>query len=353
LGLQARFGVEIYRVVYQSETPEPIPQAVQVSGLILVPDSKAPVYPWISLQHGTIVGDAEAPSAAPGEGLFEASQGFITIVSDYIGYGTSTDLLHPYVIEEAYADAGVDMLRAARSLAADQGWNLGPLFLKGYSEGGYATLALQKALETVYQGEFPLVASSAGAGPYDLETTGRILLDLPQTNPVNLPFVVMSFSRWKAQGNFDPESFFEVPVSVVAPLFEGSSRSEDVFKALPTETKKIFEARIVEDFVLDEPQLPEVQLFRSWLREESLLNQAWAPSVPTRLYHCTDDETVPVAASRLTFNAFKATQADSPVTLVEIASPKPERPYRHGSCPAIFSPLQWFSEILARQPAKL
>ena len=39
------------------------------------------------------------------------------------------------------------------------------LFLAGYSEGGYATLATQQLIEMAYQ-KLPLQGSSCGAGPY-------------------------------------------------------------------------------------------------------------------------------------------------------------------------------------------
>lgn len=349
LGPKAKNGIYIYGFTYVTTTPDPSPQSIKASGILIIPDSNAKVYPWISLQHGTIVSDADAPSVRPGEGVFEGAQGFVTVVMDYIGYGASKDIFHPYMIEQAYGDAGVDILKAARAFAATKQVKVGPLFLKGYSEGGYATLALQKALETKYPNEFQLVASAPSAGPYDLETTGRILLAKDKANPINIPFVLLSYARWKDQQKaFDPADFFAIPVETVNPLFSGAYTNEDVYKALPTATEELFKAATITDFVADEPQLPSVKLFRSWLVKESLHNQDWVPTTPTVFFHCTDDEAVPVEASRVTVAAFKAKNPNAQVVLQEIPSPEGSTPYTHVTCPAIYSPTLWFSRVLQK-----
>ena len=41
-------------------------------------------------------------------------------------------------------------------------------YLMGYSQGGWATLALLEALEKNYSSDFTVKAASGGAGPYDL-----------------------------------------------------------------------------------------------------------------------------------------------------------------------------------------
>ena len=48
------------------------------------------------------------------------------------------------------------------------------VYLAGYSQGGWATLALHEALEKDYPDEFNLKGSVCGAGPYDLNILFRI-----------------------------------------------------------------------------------------------------------------------------------------------------------------------------------
>jgi hypothetical protein len=96
LGLEARNGIRLFRVNYQSQISPDELRATAASGLVIVPDvSTTDELPRISLQHGTVASKKEAPSLNPSEGLYEASQGFVTSVMDYIGYGSSASEFHP------------------------------------------------------------------------------------------------------------------------------------------------------------------------------------------------------------------------------------------------------------------
>ncbi|MCK7491427.1 MAG: hypothetical protein MZW92_06745 [Comamonadaceae bacterium] len=64
------------------------------------------------------------------------------------------------------------MMRALRSWCSTHAINLdGRIFPAGYSEGGYATMAAQREIETLHAGEFAITASAPAAGPYDLSGT--------------------------------------------------------------------------------------------------------------------------------------------------------------------------------------
>ncbi|MES2746634.1 MAG: hypothetical protein V4655_14470 [Bdellovibrionota bacterium] len=348
IGIKARNGVSIYKVSYATESLDDT--SVNASGIIIIPDTKATVYPWVSIQHGTISAKAEAPSVSPFEGLAEASQGFVAVSADYIGYGDSSALPHPYIIAKGYQKPLVDLLRAARAIANEQDFDLGPLFLKGYSEGGYATLALQKAIETDYSNEFTIKASAPSAGPYDVELTGILNVEKPVVNPVNLPFVVLAYNYWLADGQFALNEIFLPPVATVEDALSGSYTSDQVFDILPSNTTELFQSSFVADFISPKPVLPNSQNLRALLRTQTLL-EGWIPQTPTRFYHCIDDNEIPVTVTERTVATFKALGAKS-ISSAIIPSPATGQPYLHGNCPAIFSPLQWFGEILSGATAQ-
>ncbi len=78
---------------------------------------------------------------------------------------------HPYLVKEPTVRSLVDNLYAVKELAASElpGMNLiNEYYLLGYSQGGWATLALDKALELDYSADFDLNGSACGAGPYDI-----------------------------------------------------------------------------------------------------------------------------------------------------------------------------------------
>lgn len=347
LGLKARNGIKLFRVSYQSQIAPGRPRPTEASGLVIIPDVPAQELPWISLQHGTVAGKKEAPSLSASEGLYEASQGYVTAVADYLGYGSSAALFHPYLIAEAYVPVGVDLLRATRSLAAQQKIELGPLFLRGYSEGGYATLALQKALETRYRKEFPLKGSAPAAGPYDIEIAATVSLSRPTTNAMISTFLVLAYDQWLAP-QIDLTTVFAIDADELQKLYNSGLSTAEILQGLPTETRKLVDGAFLDDFLSAQPTRYQARLIRHLLVDQSLTHDSWAPAVSTRFYHCVDDEIVSVKATEYALAHFAAIKADAPITSVIAASPDASHPYTHGTCPLIFASVAWFDELLAK-----
>ena len=180
----AQTGAHIYKLTYVSNDANKGSDTFNASGLLIVPysveDDANNSAPWVVLSHGTIVDNASAPTNNLGKGLLEASLGFITLVPDYIGFGESyssdpSTRIHPYIIGSSYASDGVNMMNAAKSVLSTMGITPGRLYLKGYSEGGYATLALQKELETNHSSTYTVTASAPSAGPYSTVGLGQQL----------------------------------------------------------------------------------------------------------------------------------------------------------------------------------
>jgi pimeloyl-ACP methyl ester carboxylesterase len=170
--LYVKSGVKVYKLTYKTKNTDD--QEITASGALIVPDTDQPVS-MISIQHGTITTDAEAPSnfgagtESATMGTLFGAVGYIISYPDYIGYGASANVPHPYEHRASLASASLDMLRAAREFIDNQNevkWNE-KLFIGGYSEGGFATMSLQKKIEEEASSEFNLVASSCGAGAYD------------------------------------------------------------------------------------------------------------------------------------------------------------------------------------------
>lgn len=142
-----QYDVAFYRILYNTTYKG---EAIEASGLLAVPLNTPSVPALLSAQHGTMFKESDAPSNFPatfsGFELFGAA-GYVAVVPDYIGYGASSDIFHPYYDEEHSARAVVDMLKAAKYLLQQEEIATnGNLFLVGYSEGGYVTLAAQKEI---------------------------------------------------------------------------------------------------------------------------------------------------------------------------------------------------------------
>lgn len=345
-GRDALNGISIYRVTYQTVTPDRIPFPIKASGLIIVPDKVSSRLPWISLQHGTVIPKGDAPSLKPLEGIYEASQGFVTLVPDYLGYGESARILHPYLQKDGYGRSGVDFLRAAQSFAKERKIELDALFLQGYSEGGYATLALQKALETTYAGEFPLRASSPNAGPYDMEALALNGLAAETQNPVSTAFITISYARW---GKYPVplDAIFNYDLGILNRLVRTEKFDPKVIEKLPNRTGEFLKADFLEDFLMAKPKSKAAHNLRRLFVESSLNRDAWSPQIPTRFHHCVDDEVISVEFTRQIVAHLKKVGPSAPVSSVLIESPDAKNPYQHGTCPLIGAPVAWFKELLA------
>lgn len=176
-----KYDIKAYKIVYKTKNTDGT--EVQASGALLIPTTTEAV-PLISQQHGTIRSDADAPSNY-GTGsesysiasLF-ASNGYIIACPDYIGYGTSKNIVHPYEHRESLAQASLDMIRASAEFIQQEkvNWNK-KLMITGYSQGGFATMSLQKKIEEQFPNEFNLVASSCGAGAYNKTAFMKYLMN--------------------------------------------------------------------------------------------------------------------------------------------------------------------------------
>lgn len=185
-----RQGIKVRRLVYKTKNWDGTD--LSASGLLITPTTTTAV-PMISAQHGTIYSDAEAPSyygtasEAYQFGSLFAAYGYILVCPDYIGFGESKNVFHPYEHRATYASASLDMLRAAREYIQSDAsikWD-NRLFLSGYSAGGKATLSLYKKMQDEVPTEFNLRAVSCGAGAYDKTNFTLAVVGKPSSGQVN------------------------------------------------------------------------------------------------------------------------------------------------------------------------
>jgi hypothetical protein len=195
------------------------------SGGIMVPSGSDPACtgprPVLLYAHGTSV-DKNKNMASPQEGeaalvaAIYAAQGYIVVAPNYAGYEASTLPYHPYLNLQQQAQDVVDALTAARKGFAAAGANAGPaLFVAGYSQGGFVSMAAQRKLQL---DGTPVTAGAHSSGPYALGQFG----DAVYAGNVNLgatqflPLLNTSFQR--AYGNMysSPSDLYEAPYASYA-----------------------------------------------------------------------------------------------------------------------------------------
>lgn len=148
----ARNAVRLYRITYNSVIPEMGNKPTLTSGLLAVPDTDGKSFPMVSYQHGTVYGRQEVPSFAdqsPETQLMIAQfagQGYLVIGADYFGLGMSNEP-EGYMVKGSHQQATYDLLMASRAVLANMKVSSNRLFLAGWSQGGFVTMAFLEKLE--------------------------------------------------------------------------------------------------------------------------------------------------------------------------------------------------------------
>jgi pimeloyl-ACP methyl ester carboxylesterase len=138
------------------------PAPTIATGNVSVPRKAGPLA-TVAYLHGTSVSFYDAPSnpsvagqleergesfdGPPSSAIF-AGAGFIDAAPDYLGLGDSTVPRHRSFHAATEASSSVDLLAASREVLRSLRVRRGDqLFTFGFSQGGHAALALQRALE--------------------------------------------------------------------------------------------------------------------------------------------------------------------------------------------------------------
>jgi fermentation-respiration switch protein FrsA (DUF1100 family) len=290
------YDVVNHRLTYR--TTDARGSEIVASALVSVPvkaaGAKSPV---LGYQHATIARDAEAPSnhaTADEAAVVFASLGFIVVTADYVGYGVSKGAPHPYLLSAPSAAAVVDLLTAAstwrsRNRVADNG----QLFLAGYSEGGYATVAAHRALQAAGSAQLSgLEVVVAGAGPYDVgvvldELLRRVCAENPALGLLVSPGVLRHLNAAVRR---------EVRNLLLKRLLDGDA---DI----------VFDTTLIDNYLADDSAAVE-----------RLSNvHDWAPAAPLRLFHGRDDQTVPYVSSTQTLQTMRSRGAGN-VSLTDCAA---------------------------------
>lgn len=334
-GLVLNYSVDAYKIVYKSRNNEG--DLVTASGVLFIP-ANLDTPPLLSIQHGTEFHRDQVGSVSPlyaFDGLISAMAGYMVFEADYLGLGES-DGIHPYLHAQLSANAVIDGIRAARRYACQQGIMLDDeLFLAGYSEGGYATMAAHKEIEEEFVEEFQLTAVAPMAGPYDLvETTWSILNRAEYSNPGYIAYVAAAYNDvygWDSLG----EIFQEPYASRIPNLMNGEFTGGEVNDSLTTQIGALFNPTFRSAFLNG-----EASEFRVALEENSLLD--WGPMAPVRLYHGTNDSTVFYQNSVTAFDSLLANGALD-LDLVPLSGAN----HGTGAFPSYYLALTWFDSLKA------
>jgi len=335
------YGFDLYSITYKTSFKG---ASITASGLVCVPASSNQ-FPFLSFQSGTNTYKNHAPTLDPSDPLYTllemmASHGYIVVIADYLGFGASGNMLHPYYDKTSTTDAVSDMILAAHELLNDKSITAksnGKHFLMGYSQGGWATLAELKNAEDSYKGKIDVVATSCGAGAYDISAmSDYVLAQQIYPGPLYLPYFI--YSKIVAGDIPQPlTTFFKEPYASAIPgLFNGNYTNTEVDDNL-TDT---IASLVTDSLRLNSKTGADFASLRLAMTTNSI--QAWNTASLLRFYHGTADNNVPPQQSEIIYNQFIALGLSaSQLSLIPI----PGATHDTGLFPWGISTILWFDSL--------
>lgn len=335
------YDVDVYRITYRSDI---YGSEITASGLVCVPATSGS-FPVMSFQNGTNTLHASAPSVAPASFSYQlvenvASMGFVVIIPDYPGFGSSEEFAHPYLLKDPTVGSVADMLSAVREFDDDVALIQGlsdDLFLFGYSQGGWATLALHHELESNPAAGFSLVASAAGAGPADLkEMLTGFIDDADYPMPSYLAYIAHAYRTYNRFTNPYSDIFSDSYAAKIPSLFNGLLSTGAINSELTTDIAALLKPEFRSGFATS----PAYAGIRQALEDNSIT--PWNTMVPLLIVHGEEDTQVPVSGSIAFYDDMLAAgTSPGTVTLVTV----PGVGHGDGLLPAAAASLQFILSL--------
>lgn len=336
LSAQVKYDVDLYTYKYQTGFRG---QEITASGLICVPISSGMKFPVLSFQHGTMVAHSEAPSVGFNEYQNKsieivASLGYVVVMPDLIGFGESSEYLHPYMIKNHHVNAVTDMLNSMRDIPngdlSGSGMN-DSLFLMGYSQGGWSTMAVLNHLDVTDNHEWDLIATACGAGPYYLDEVKNFALSSETySNPFYMAYVFECFAD---EGLIDDDLtlYYNEPYATNIPtMFDGSMSGGTINAALTSKNVDLY----TPEFLTEYPEGDYAKLQQALLANST---DAWPTNANIFILHGNMDESIPYSVSDSIYNKFVGLGCEN-VQYTVI----PGATHGSGALASIIASLEWF-----------
>jgi len=269
--------------------------SITLSGKVVLPEDMQ-VRNIVLVSHYTIGANYEAPSQCfPFEGIL-AGHGYAVIVADYIGFGVTSSLPHPYMAGELTATNVLDFyfavlpyLKAIDMMPMDSA-----IYLMGYSQGGATTMMVQYLIERDHP-ELTIRRNFAGAGPYDLSSTyDKWMQDDITGIPCAVPMIIQGMNI-ADNLNLDYSVFFKPR------LLDSYEEIINSKKYTVKQQGELIGVNRLSDIVTEECRDKRTEssfkLYRALMRNS--VAHLWWPQSPVYMFHSQDDDTVPFKNSQI------------------------------------------------------
>ena len=348
--------VELIKVTYQSTDPT-CKQSCNLSGLIIIPKSQNIQIrvPIIGYQHATQIVRKLAPSCFNKNkpldfmeviiGMLYASEyGSVVAMCDYQGMGDDDAHDHPYVNGNPIAKAAADLILTTKNSLNKYNiiWN-NKLYLVGYSEGGYATMATTKEIiENPKYSDFKITQVAPMAGPHSLSYVMRNLMTRTEEYgdgyflPMTMRGFLSAYGSSYGNGIFTKEKAVKNEFYNVWDMADGYHSAEEVNAAMPKVPRDILTDEMLNQ--LSSNDLPAFQALFQNDRDNWKLNNV----IDLRFYHGENDDRVPFQNSVIAKNNFSKQGFSFPIVPM-FHLPFLKSIHLGAAMPCLLSAYYWFS----------
>lgn len=292
-----RYDIKTYRLSYK--TVDEFGKPTTASGLVALPERRAGrKLDTVSYSHGTELAKADAPSVAedlwgPGPTHAYAAAGFAAVAPDYLGLGEGPGR-HPFLHIKSETTATIDLLKAARTFAKQQGRTLtSDLYVTGFSQGGSAATGLAKALHQGADRSFRVAALAPISGAYDWRRVELPALlsgqDVP--NPkLSVGYTAYFLTAWDRRLGLyeDPSEVFQYPYDDgrIERVLDGLHSGQEILETIPDNVNQLYTE---EAFAM--LRNPTGKLAKA-MREHDTTCSDWKPRYPVKLFYGGADDQV-------------------------------------------------------------
>jgi len=269
---------------------------ILLSGKVMLPAGKRPKR-MILVSHYTVCSNAEAPSNSFAfEGLL-VKQGYGLIIPDYIGYGVTANMIHPYLVMDLTARNVLDMYFAVKPWleAVGRAPEHKEINLMGYSQGGATTMAVQYLIENEYWDEddprhVKIHRVFAGGGPYDVQATyeGFVTTDVAGY-PVAVPLVLQGMILGN---NLNIQMSDMMQPWLCEHMDDWINSKKYTSSQINTLIGTTVTHKLLTQEAMDQRSDKVAELYKA-MTINSIVSYIWSPFAPVYMMHSMDDQTVP------------------------------------------------------------
>ncbi len=312
------YDIKIYSVDYK--TTDPNGNEAIASGAIYIPmNTGKESLSLVSGQHGLTIQKSDVASLIPALGylgVFGASIGYAVIQPDYLGLGNSDFPYYP-VYQKSNGKVLLDMVDGVNGFACENDIKLNDnLFLIGYSNGGYNSIAMHEELSSRPR-DFDIDASVVIAGYYDLEREK----DFKYPEVIETPAwaIYHSYVIDKTYNLNIIDKIIQKPyVDKLDDLFSGEYSATYIDQKLTRYTEQLF----TPEFLNKYETLEIFDDYKKAINSNSLMNANIIGDI--FLIHSKEDEVVPYGQSQNLFESIKSKGGNAELVLLEKGKHSPQ-----------------------------